>query len=113
MPCSDGGPDPRTETLRQQQSMTVAAQRSEARMRSLLCSACTALEAQGFNFALNPLLDEWWTDHKAHDAAKAAEQAQRELAARLAGERVLSLSNTKLIDMTEDDKAFLRKHGVL
>ena len=41
-----------------------------ARMESILCSACRALERMGYDFGENPLLDEWWVAHKAQDARK-------------------------------------------
>lgn len=76
----------------------------------LLCSACRALEASGFDFATNPELDRWWAAHKKEDELRQLKEA-RERQERL---EALALAGTKLVaDLTPRERDLLRKHHII
>ncbi len=83
----------------------------------LLCSACTALERQGYNFSENPQLDRWWHRHKLED--KRRQQQELEAQAKLAREQVekklaIEWANTKKVsELSTVEIALMKKHGVL
>jgi len=55
------------------------AQEKNDTLSEMLCSACRVLEAQKFDFDLNPMLSKWWDAHKREDARKEALRVSNKL----------------------------------
>lgn len=99
MPCNGGGP-----------SYDEYRSYNEEKLKALLCSACAALVNFGFNFALNPALDEWWDEHKKIDETRIA----KELKEKLEREHAVSLAKTKTINqLNKDEKTLLKRFNLL
>lgn len=65
----------------------------KARLESLLCSACGTLEqSYGYNFALNPLLHEWWYEHKETDV----QRTEQKIISAINKERKTPLTNEQI-----------------
>jgi len=80
------------------------------RMVTMLCSACRALEKQGFDFDLNPRLSEWWSEHKKEDEAREIREIQK----KLQRDKAKRIAKTKNIaDLTKAEKSLLRKFGLI
>lgn len=94
MPCTYG-PD--------EVSISASQTKRLSTYEEMLCSACRSLEKVNFDFGVNPMLDKWWAQHKAVDA-------KRELEEKLVNHL---LKNKNVGDLTNEDKALLRKHGYL
>lgn len=97
MPCNSG-PDDR-EIIHEQHKLIKDTE-------TLLCSACAALERYGYNFQENPSLDRWWDAHKKADEARKIAEAAKRKEIELAGELV----KKRVIDLTPDEVAIIRKH---
>lgn len=83
----------------------------------MLCSVCRTLEAQGFDFHTNPMLDEWWVEHQKQDLKRQeAEIAAKEarLARNLRRQRAIEIAETKkLFELSNADKKLLREFNIL
>lgn len=79
------------------------------RLESLLCSASRVLEKFKYDFDENPLLSEWWDNHKEEDEQKEKEKN----AARLRKERALQLSKKSIKDLTKSEIRILKQEGYL
>ncbi|MCB9806255.1 hypothetical protein H6775_03835 [Candidatus Nomurabacteria bacterium] len=105
MPCRYDPPEP------DKREEKLAVLKEELKnTEALLCSVCNLLERQGFNFAENPLLDEWWTEHKKQDAKRKQEEARKAFIQN----SITDIMNTKkLSELTEEEKTMLKKYGIL
>lgn len=74
---------------------------------ALLCSACRSLEQLGFDFDTNPELSRFWADHKVRDADRIRKENEK----RLIQEQVDVLLAKSIKELTEQDRAFLNRHG--
>ncbi len=97
MPCDSGGQTQYVENP------------INKKMKSMLCSACRALERLGYDFDENPRLSEWWDDHKKEDAKREKEKKKKSLRSEVARE----LSNKPVAELSKEDKALLREEGYL
>jgi hypothetical protein len=104
MPCRDDRDSCNTNHVND------ALQASVASLEVLLCSACTQLELQKHNFAVNPALDTWWSNHKKEDEAAEDEKIRKKVRTQLA--RTLALL-TPIARLTEEDKKLMREEGFL
>ena len=80
-----------------------------ARVESLLCSACRSLDASGFDFSMNPLLDEWWANHIKEDNQRMLE----EMKAKQLKDHCEKLLKKPYGELTPEDKDNLRKLNLL
>lgn len=107
MPCI-GGPSWSEEQAEEKRKKNL-----EERYKSMLCSACRALERMGYDFDENPALSEWWDAHKREDAAKLAKQ-QQEAERKEYQKRIVREALAKPVsELTEEEKALLKKHNFL
>jgi hypothetical protein len=106
MPCRDGGEmfNDQTQTVENPKTL-----KQLKRMRSLLCSACRALELNKFDFDLNPELSEWWDDHKKEDAK--LEKAN--LKKRLLKERIAEIVLKPFAKLTDEERRILKENGYI
>jgi hypothetical protein len=105
MPCRDGGPSPaqiENDDLRKE------VKRLE-RLEPLLCSACKSLENLGFDFGINPELDEWHHKHKEEDRKREEIQARVDFRRRLA----LEASKKPVNELSVDERRALKSEGYL
>jgi hypothetical protein len=76
----------------------------------LLCSACRALTALGYDFGSNPDLDTWWHAHEETDAKRRIAEARTKLEL----EQAIELAGTKTVaQMTPDEKKLLRRFNII
>lgn len=71
------------------------------KVEALLCSACRQLELTGYDFGLNPALDEWWYNHKVEDITKQENKV------------ISTLNSMRNIPLTQQQINALRVIGLL
>lgn len=105
MPCSDGLAYDRY----MQEEENKQREKGRKELEPLLCSACTALERLGYDFAENPALDGWHAKHKALDAERVLEEARADFERR----SILVALKKTAGELSEEEKKLLKKHKYL
>lgn len=113
MPCRTDPMPERQEVLDAKTIRTLRNElkQSENEFTAMLCSACKTLEALGFDFGTNPLLDRWWTAHKEEDRKRELvkeQKRQHDAAKKLRKQKAILIAETKILkDLTDEDRALL------
>lgn len=98
MPCRVDSPDSDTQAKNKKKIN---------KLERLLCSSCTVLERDGYNFAENPELDRWWHQHKQADEARALAEAVKNKEI----EHVIELLKKPAGELTREEWTLIKKHA--